>query len=77
MQIRITPKTKGNRVNVRAGMSGKRNGVVTTTLADGTILDAETTRNENWFKVEDGYVRSELCTVIPTEIKVEEPEDEE
>lgn len=79
MKVRVTTKKPGNVLNVRAGMSGKKNEVIVGTLPDQLELDAVETSNDTWFKVDTvvdgetikGYIRAELVTVIPTEIKVE------
>lgn len=83
MKVRVTTKTPGNLLNVRAGMTGKRNTVIVGTLPDQLEIDAEETRNPDWFKVDtvvddepiNGYIRSELVTIVPTEIKVDAVDD--
>lgn len=81
MKIKVTPKTKGNVVNIRQAMSGKGNGVIITTLPDGYEIDATETTNDSWLKVETddgkGYIRADLVTIIVPETKVETPDDKE
>lgn len=65
MLIKITPKTKGNSVNVRKAMSGKGNDVIVTTLADGEIVEAKVTKDGKWYKVAEGYVMASLAQEVP------------
>ena len=65
MLIKITPKTKGNRVNVRKGMSGKANDVIVDTLEDGAIVEAKATKGGEWYKVAEGYVMAALAQEVP------------
>ena len=69
MLIKITPKTKGNRVNVRKAMSGKGNDVIVTTLADGEIVEAKATKGGEWYKVAEGYVLATLAQEVPGDSK--------
>lgn len=77
MKARVTTKTPGNVLNIRQAMSGKGNAVIVDTIPDQTEIDVQETKNTDWFKVEyagaKGYIRTELVTLLPTEIKVEEP----
>lgn len=66
MLIKITPKTRGNRVNVRKGMSGKANDVIVDTLEDGAIVEGTPTGNGKWYKTGQGYVLASLCEKAPT-----------
>ena len=81
MNIRVTPKTAGNVVNVRQAMSGKGNSVVVGTLPDGFETVATETTNDSWLKVETddlkGYIRSDLVTILVPETQVELPTDDE
>ena len=80
MKVRVTPKTAGNSVNVRRGMKFDENGVPATkaidTLKDGAVVEAERTKNDDWYKVAKGYILSSLCEVVeedePAEEEVEE-----
>lgn len=65
MLIKITPKTKGNSVNVRKAMSGKGNDTIITTLEDGAIVEGKLASNGQWYKVDEGYIMAALCTPVP------------
>lgn len=78
MKARVTTKKPGNVLNIRQAMSGKGNAVIVDTIPDQTEIDVQETKNTDWFKVEyegaKGYIRTELVTLLPTKIKVEEPD---
>lgn len=75
MKVRITPKVDPRHyVNVREGMTGAKNEHIVTTLAPGAIVEATKTRNKAWYKVEGGYVRSDLVEPI-TEASAPEVDD--
>ena len=69
MLIKITPKTKGNSVNVRKAMSGKGNETIVTTLEDGAIVEGKPSSNGQWYKVDQGYVMASLVTPVPSKGK--------
>ena len=61
-------------------MKFDENGVPATkaidTLKDGAVVEAERTKNDDWYKVAKGYILSSLCEVVeedePAEEEVEE-----
>jgi len=65
MLIKITPKTRGNRVNVRKAMSGKGNEVIVDTLEDGAIVEGTLSKDGTYYKVTGGYVLATLCQKVP------------
>ena len=73
MLTKITPKTRGNRVNVRKAMSGKGNEVIIDTLEDGAIVEGTLSKDGAWYKVEQGYVMASLCAKVPTSKKKTTP----
>lgn len=73
MQIKITPKTAGNSVNVRKGQTGKAHSEIVRTEPDGAILDAETTKAGKYYKVSGGYVLAELAVVVDEDPAEAEP----
>jgi len=63
MRIKVSTRG-GGPLNVRKAMTGKGEGIILTTLPNGSEHDAKETKGGEWYRVGPGYVRAELCRVI-------------